>query len=277
VSRSSVSLVALSAALTFGVTACAYGGGSASAAPGALTSNASSTTPAVTIPPAPVPPSATPPAPSPAAHPASPSPSPTPTHVGLAPGDKGPQVVALQKRLIELGFWVSATDGSYGETTQQAVMALQKASGLARDGVDGPLTMKVLAKGVAVQPRSTTGHWLEVDKTRQLLLIVTNGKVTSVLNTSTGSGQAYQQGGQTYLATTPSGQFAIFRQVDGDDPGPLGDLWRPKYFNGGIAVHGAAAIPGYPASHGCARLSDAAIDWIWSTNQAPIGTKVWVY
>lgn len=197
--------------------------------------------------------------------------------MGLAPGDKGPTVVALQKRLSQLGFWVSAPDGSYGQTTEQAVMAVQKASGLVRDGVAGPLTMAALAKGVSVQPRSTSGHWLEVDKARQLLLIVTNGKVTSVLNTSTGSGLAYQQGGQTYLATTPSGQFAIFRQVDADDPGPLGDLWRPKYFNGGIAIHGAAAIPGYPASHGCARLSDAAIDWIWSSNQAPIGTKVWVY
>jgi len=98
-----------------------------------------------------------------------------------------------------------------------------------------------------------------------------------ILNTSTGSGQAYQQGGQTYTALTPAGQFTIFRQVDRLDPGPLADLWRPKYFNGGIAIHGAAVVPGYPASHGCARLSNAAIDWIWSSNQAPIGTRVWVY
>ena len=87
---------------------------------------------------------------------------------------------------------------------------------------------------------------IEVDKTRQLLLIVNNGKVGEILNTSTGSGLPYQYAGQTYTALTPSGQFTIFRQVDGDDPGPLGDLWRPKYFNGGIAIHGAASIPGYP-------------------------------
>jgi lipoprotein-anchoring transpeptidase ErfK/SrfK len=183
----------------------------------------------------------------------------------------------LQKRLGRLGFWLSGSDGSYGDTTEQAVLAFQKANGLERDGVAGPQTMKAIDAGVTIQPRSTAGHVLEVDKTRQLLLIVNNGKVADILNTSTGSGQAYRQGGQTYTALTPSGQFTIFRQVDGDDPGPLGDLWRPKYFNGGIAIHGAAAVPGYPASHGCARLSDAAIDWIWSSGQAPIGTQVWVY
>ena len=141
----------------------------------------------------------------------------------------------------------------------------------------GPQTMKALQAGVTVAPRSTSGHVIEVDKARQLLLIVNSGKIADIFNTSTGSGQAYQYAGQTNIALTPSGQFTIFRQVDGDDPGPLGDLWRPKYFNGGIALHGAASIPGYPASHGCARLCDAAIDWIWSTNQAPIGTSVWVY
>ncbi len=192
-------------------------------------------------------------------------------------GDKGPQVAALQKRLTELGFWLSGSDGSYGDTTQQAVLAFQKAGGLERDGIAGPQTMKALETGVTIQPRSTSGHWLEIDKTRQLLLIVNDGKVAAIINTSTGSGQPYLLGGQTYTALTPSGQFTIFRQVDGDDPGPLGDLWRPKYFNGGIAIHGAASVPGYPASHGCARLSDAAIDWIWSSDQAPIGTHVWVY
>jgi lipoprotein-anchoring transpeptidase ErfK/SrfK len=26
------------------------------------------------------------------------------------------------------------------------------------------------------------------------------------------------------------------------------------YFNGGIAVHGAASVPDHPASHGCVRI-----------------------
>jgi peptidoglycan hydrolase-like protein with peptidoglycan-binding domain len=200
-----------------------------------------------------------------------------PAFKGLQMGDNGPKVRALQQRLSQLGFWIGGTDGTYGDTTQQAVLAAQKALGLSRDGVAGPITLAAVKRGVSVSARSTSGHWLEIDKTRQLLLVVTNGKVDAILNTSTGSGQAYRQGGQTYTALTPSGQFAITRQVDRMDPGPLGDLWRPKYFNGGIAVHGAPVVPGYPASHGCTRVSNAAIDWIWNTDQAPIGTRVWVY
>ncbi len=42
-------------------------------------------------------------------------------------------------------------------------------------------------------------------------------------------------------------------------------------------MHGAPNVPPYPASHGCARVTDAAMNWIWSTNQIPLKTKVWVY
>jgi peptidoglycan hydrolase-like protein with peptidoglycan-binding domain len=223
-----------------------------------------------------VPSSATPSAdPSPSA---SPSVTPSPSHVGLRQGDKGPEVLALQKKLQSMGFWLSAADGTYGQTTEQAVMAFQKATGLDRDGVAGPITLKAIKTAtLTLKPQSTSGHVFEIDKTRQLLYIVDNGTIRSIFNTSTGSNQPYVQGGVTYTATTPSGQFSVFRQVDALDPGPLGDLWRPKYFNGGIAVHGSPSIPGYPASHGCARLSNPAIDWIWSNNQLPIGTSVWVY
>lgn len=201
----------------------------------------------------------------------------TPAFDGLKPGDTGPQVAALQRRLSQLGFWVGDTDGTYGDTTSQAVLALQKAAGLGRDGVMGTATRQALASGVALSPRSSSGHWVEIDKTRQLAMFVDNGRVSTILNTSTGSNQPYSYGGRSYTANTPSGQYAVFRQVDHLDTGPLGDLWRPKYFDGGIALHGAAAVPAYPASHGCTRISNAAMNWVWSTGQAPIGTQVWVY
>jgi peptidoglycan hydrolase-like protein with peptidoglycan-binding domain len=271
----SVPLLAAGMATVFGLAACGSGGQSSSAgmlpsAPAASPSASPTVDPVAVVTPAP----------SPAAiKPAvvKPTPKPTPTHVGFQSGDKGAAVLALQKRLTSMGFWISGADGSYGATTEQAVMAFQKAAGLERDGVAGPQTMKAIAQGVSVTPRSTSGHVLEIDKAKQLLLIVNNGKVADIINTSTGSNQPYTSGGVTSIATTPSGTFSIFRQVNADDPGPLGDLWRPKYFNGGIAIHGSPSIPGYPASHGCARMSNAAIDWIWSSGEAPIGTTVVVY
>lgn len=185
----------------------------------------------------------------------------------LRAGDRGPQVRTLQRRLLDLGYWNSGTEGVYGLTTQQAVMALQKAAGLSRDGVYGPASRRALSAGIRPRAHSRHGHVLEIDRTRQIALFVTNGRVESVLNTSTGKPGW----------TTPLGHFRIFREVNALDRGPLGDLWRPKFFYRGIAIHGSGSIPGYPASHGCARVSNPAIDWVWARNRAPVGTPVWVY
>ncbi|GAB3443727.1 hypothetical protein GCM10027517_22390 [Phycicoccus ginsengisoli] len=209
-----------------------------------------------------------------------PTPKPTPTQKKegdtLQPGDSGAYVKQVQQRLTELGYWNGGADGTYGFLTTQAVMALQKAAGLGRDGVFGPATRRALQNGVRPQSR-TGGTGVEIDKARQLLLVVRGGRVTMILNTSTGSGQHYFSQGADHVALTPSGSFRVFRTVDHLDKGPLGDLWRPRYFNGGIAVHGASVVPGYAASHGCARVSNPAMDMIWANNLMPVGSSVTVY
>jgi peptidoglycan hydrolase-like protein with peptidoglycan-binding domain len=215
--------------------------------------------------------SATPPTPTTPA-PASPVP-----RRKLKAGAKGADVLALQQRLTELGYWNGKADGKFGDTTRQAVYALQKAAGVGRDGSVGPKTFKALDNGVRPKARSTSGTLIEIDLKRQLLLLVTDGQVTQTFNTSTGSNEYYQQEGETYLADTPRGKFKVSRQIDGWRDAPLGLLWRPKYFNGGIAVHGAPSVPPYPASHGCARVSIAAMNWLWKNDAIPLKTKVWVY
>ena len=59
--------------------------------------------------------------------------------------------------------------------------------------------------------------------------------------------------------------------------GDLGEIYRPKYFKGGIAVHGSSSIPNYPASHGCVRVSVPAMDFIWEQNLMPMRITVWVH
>jgi peptidoglycan hydrolase-like protein with peptidoglycan-binding domain len=237
-------------------------------------------TPTAPAPPVPSSPAVTTTAPAPA------RPSPTPS-ISTAPpvveklksGAKGAAVLALQQRLTELGYWNGRADSKFGSTTQQAVYAVQKAAGLTRDGVVGPKTQQALDAGVRPTARSTagSGHVVEINLARQLLMLVDDGQVTQVFNTATGSERHYQQNGRTFLADTPPGRFRVGRQIDGWRHAPLGLLWRPKYFNGGIAVHGAASVPPYPASHGCARVSIAAMNWIWTENKLPIKTRVWVY
>jgi len=227
----------------------------------------------------PAPPSAYPSVPAPSAYPSGPASAPALPErpEKLRSGAKGAGVMALQQRLTELGYWIGKADGRFGGTTQQAVYALQKAAGIGRDGTVGPATWKALDQGVRPAPRSTGGDLVEIDLRRQLLLLVRDGQVAQVFNTSTGSNELYEQEGETFRADTPRGRFAVSRQIDGWRDAPLGLLWRPKYFNGGIAVHGAPSVPAYPASHGCARVSVAAMNWLWSNDAIPLKSRVWVY
>jgi peptidoglycan hydrolase-like protein with peptidoglycan-binding domain len=134
----------------------------------------------------------------------------------LRPGAHGAGVTMLQRRLIDLGYWLPSADGQYGGLTAQAVLALQKAAGLSRDGVFGPRTRAALLREVRPRARSTSGHVIEVDKKRQLLMVVDGGQVRLVLNTSTGSGRTFAHpDGREDVAVTPSGHFTVGRQVDG--------------------------------------------------------------
>ncbi|MFI5035303.1 MAG: L,D-transpeptidase family protein [Acidimicrobiales bacterium] len=200
-------------------------------------------------------------------------------HVGpeLVIGDHGPAVLWYQQRLAQLGYWIGGADGVFADSTEQATFALQKAANLPRDGVVGRSTYLALARGARPTPRSTHGIIIEVNLSRDLLMIVKNGNLKAIFNTSTGGGYTYTSGGVTSVAITPVGHFQILREVDGLVTDSLGQLWRPKYFDSGFAIHGDSYVPQVPVSHGCVRVSNEAINWIWSTNEAPIGTHVWVY
>lgn len=195
----------------------------------------------------------------------------------LTRGDAGSEVEYIQRRLTELGYWLGDIDGKYGRLTSQAVMAFEKVHGLKRDGVMDDRVRALL--DTAERPVGKTRHAyaIEVDKDRQVVFVTRYGKVQWILNTSTGTEEYYTHEGERKLATTPKGTFRISRQIDGMREAPLGQLWRPKYFNGGIALHGSTSVPAYPASHGCVRLTYEAMDWLWEADIAPIGTTVVVY
>lgn len=203
--------------------------------------------------------------------------------VGTASGEA---TAVLQRRLIELGFWVAAPDGKYGLTTRQAVMAFQKYAGLDPTGSVDPTTAMFLTE-ITERARATAGHgdMVEVDKTRQLIFIVQDGLTIWVLNTSTGSGKEYSEVNkndptkiETGTSITRSGTFDVYRErPEGWWEGDLGEIYRPKYFSGGQAIHGSNSIPNYPASHGCVRVSVPAMDMIWASGLVPRGTTVWVH
>jgi peptidoglycan hydrolase-like protein with peptidoglycan-binding domain len=202
----------------------------------------------------------------------------------LGPGDYGAEVTTLQTRLEALSFWVGGVDGVYGDNTSQAVMAFQKWVGLPRTARVDLTTWEALRAASRPTARSTSGDLVEVDKTHQVLLVVRGGQVRYTINASTGTDVPYSEpnrltgGVSTGDAHTREGRFTVYRQYSaGWESGELGDLYRPKYFSGGIAVHGHPNVPSYPASHGCVRVSMAFMDFVWAADLIPFGSAVWVY
>ena len=208
-----------------------------------------------------------------------------PPIVGVGTSD-GADTQRAQERLLELGFWIQNANGDYGLTTTQAVMAFQKYYGLITDGVLGDQTAAMMTS-VTERPRARAdaGTLVEIDKGLQLLFFVIDGKTEWVLNTSTGSEIPYDEpdkntpdARQTGDSITRNGLHDVYRErAEGWWEGDLGEIYRPKYFTGGIAVHGSNNVPDYPASHGCVRVSVPAMDWIWETNLMPLETPVWVH
>ena len=194
----------------------------------------------------------------------------------LSSGASGAQVKALQHRLGELGYQVQAADGQFGGETLHSVVAFQKVNRLGRDGVVGPITRKALEHPRTPRPRSTkAGFHAEADLTLQVVYMVKDGKIQEILDASSASGQTYTVDGDVRLAVTPQGSFVIQRKIDGWRKSKLGLLYRPAYFTGGYALHGAYSVPPFPASHGCIRITTTAMDRWFA--KLPVGTPFLVY
>lgn len=212
--------------------------------------------------------------------------APAPTALVAVGGRDGAETTRVQQRLLELGFWLAAPNGSYDLTTQQAVMAFQKYLGLPASGDVDEATAAFLSNvDRRAFGKADSGTLVEIDKTRQLLFFVIDGTTKWVLNTSTGNGEEYTEEDQNSddeivegVSLTPDGFHQVDRErVEGWWEGDLGEIYRPKYFVGGVAVHGSNSVPNYPASHGCVRVTVQAMDYVWESGLMPIGLPVWVH
>lgn len=59
-------------------------------------------------------------------------------------GDDGQEVVAIQKRLVELSYSINNIDGDFGPETERAVKNFQADKGLEVDGIVGSATYRAL-------------------------------------------------------------------------------------------------------------------------------------
>jgi len=168
-------------------------------------------------------------------------------------------VRALERRLAELHYALRGADGYYGGDDAEAVLAFQKVNGLPRTGrVDRSFWARLAAAGI---PRARFGGThVEIDKSRQVLFLVRDGRVALVVHASTGA-----------TGNTPVGLWHVYRKVAGWS----WVLWYPNYFLRGFAIHGYPSVPAYPASHGCVRVPMWIAPILFT--QIPDGFPVYIY
>jgi peptidoglycan hydrolase-like protein with peptidoglycan-binding domain len=190
----------------------------------------------------------------------------------LKQNSKGGEVTWLEQKLSDLSYRPGPVDGVFDRRTREAVIAFQKWEGLKRDGVVGSeVWWRLLAAerptpAYAEEGRNNApeGKWIEVDKSKQVLMYCVDGVVERTLAVSTGSASVG--------IVTPSGMFFVQRENTWERY-----RYKPLYLSKTryLAIHGYKSVPTYPASHGCIRMTRKDMDEFHDL--IPIGTPVLVY
>lgn len=181
----------------------------------------------------------------------------------LSQGATDPLVKALERRLISLGYYLPSANQTFDEKTRDALIAFNKVQGTERVGtsVDRATWGRLISPKKPKARYGGKGRHFEIDQTRQVVLVVQNGRVRWIIHTSTGAGGA-----------THDGTFHVSWKLAGYS---AGGLYYPSYWDGGRAFHGWPDVPTYPASHGCSRLPMWSATWMYSLTE--IGDAVYVY
>ena len=177
-----------------------------------------------------------------------------------------PDVKALQQQLIALGYLVHGDDdGRFGPTTQNAILAFQKWTGLSRTGLLDANTKTQLATATRPVPitHGGSGKRAEILLDRQVAMLIYNNTVVRTIPVSTGKPST----------PTPPGDYRVYAKIPRWWSTPFRE-WLPWAlpFVGGIAFHEFGDVPVYPASHGCVRQSFTVARWTY--NFAYVGMPV---
>jgi L,D-transpeptidase catalytic domain/PKD domain/Putative peptidoglycan binding domain len=184
----------------------------------------------------------------------------------LSVGSTGLDVAALRARLAQLHVHVPAPSTTFGYELFDSVVAFQKARGLDRTGTVDAATWRALSVDTVPTPRYRgKGLHIEVSKSRQILMIVSDGQTVWYLPVSSGAG-----------GITPVGNYRILWKALSTTTwlGPA-ILYRTMTFHTHYAIHGFPSVPTYPASHGCVRIPIWLADWLYE--QSTVGEPVYVY
>jgi hypothetical protein len=181
----------------------------------------------------------------------------------LDSGNRSGLVKTFNNLLNRRGYF-SSHGKKYNVRTEWAVMAFRKVNGMSRNYNATPQIFRKLAanKGKFHLKYPGAGKHVEVDISRQVMVLANNGKPQHTFAVSTGA------------PATPTirGHFQFYRKDAGYNS--VG-MYYSVYFQGGYATHGYHSVPTYNASHGCVR--NPIPDSIFIYNWIDLGDSIFVY
>lgn len=183
----------------------------------------------------------------------------------LKVGSRGPDVRILLRTLAGLKFRIPGMSSTLDRRAADTIMAFQKAYGLPRTYEFGADDWAKLDKAGIIKPRySQPALHIEIDKSRQILMVVKDGQPHAIICVSTGAS-----------GNTPEGRHYI-RWKAYSAPTPYGGLlyWDMEFYPT-FAMHSYPFVPPYPASHGCVREPAWVAPYIYSISS--VGETVYVY
>ncbi|MGI9646753.1 MAG: L,D-transpeptidase family protein [Ilumatobacteraceae bacterium] len=194
------------------------------------------------------------------------------------------QQVKLNELFAGLGIRELLVDGVSGPVTRQRLCAARASLGLPVSRADmlaGTDEEQALMAATALAPPASNAlqsdRWVLIDRTCQVMFAGESAEaITYVFPTSTGEDgyRTRDQDRSPAFRYDPALDNAGWHNsttfpVEIDNP-LNGNMYRPIYFDGGRAIHGANNVPTSPQSKGCARLrvgdQDTLVAWLGLTD-----------
>jgi len=183
-------------------------------------------------------------------------------------GSRGQEVINIQTRLKQWGYYKGNVDGIFGNLTYQAVRSFQRKNGLKVDGIVGPETLAALGlpTGQATHAAATSAS-----KDVNLLARIIHG----------------ESRGEPYVGKVAVGAVVLNRVKDSRFPNTIaGVIYQPGAFDAvsdgqinlapdNTSIKAARdALNGWDPTYGCIYYwnpATATSRWIWSR---PIVTQI---
>jgi hypothetical protein len=193
----------------------------------------------------------------------------------------GPEAVAAQQRTLNELFAPYSiadllVDGVSGPLTRQLLCAARmgldlrvSTADMSEDSPEEDALFAATSLSIPDGAATWASRWILVDETCQVVFIGEGSdRIVDVFPTSTGQpGFETQAAAYRYDPAVENDGWHDSASFPSEVDNPLnGNMYKPVYFNGGQAIHGANVVPPDPRSKGCARLypwhQDALVAWL---------------